>query len=162
MKYYIYGSIYVILIWLKRSGLILTDICNGLITPDIWKHIWSEYGNVYRSILRIYWPIYDIRKLSDICKVHTVYGKNLSFENFHISIKKWKISTYIGQNIIFGKNTYIGQYSINIYRSIYDIWYWYALMINREKNYACVIIQFGKNEELKSWEIDAVSRNPNP
>ena len=47
----IYWSIYVILKWFKRSGLILTDICNGLITPDIWKHIWAEYGNTYWAIL---------------------------------------------------------------------------------------------------------------
>ena len=47
----IYWSIYVILKWFKRSGLILTDICNGLITPDIWKHIWAEYVSLYRAIL---------------------------------------------------------------------------------------------------------------
>ena len=48
----IYWSIYVILKWFKRSGLILTDICNGLITPDIWKHIWSKYGIIYWAILK--------------------------------------------------------------------------------------------------------------
>ena len=58
----IYWSIYVILKWFKRSGLILTDICNGLITPDIWKHIWAEYVCIYRAILKYidrYMKIFD-------------------------------------------------------------------------------------------------------
>ena len=73
----------------------------------------------------IYWPIYEntiilYDILTDICL-------NLENKNFHISLKKWKISTYIDQNIIFEKNhisvniplSYIGQYIIfNIDRYI--------------------------------------------
>ena len=79
----IYWSIYVILIWFKRSGLILTDICNGLITPDIWKHIWSKYGNIYRSILKVYWPI---------------YVKFQNFDRYMSKIRIWKFS-YIDQKM---------------------------------------------------------------
>ena len=91
----IYWSIYVILIWFKRSGLILTDICNGLITPDIWKHIWSEYVIIYRPILyyidwymkisifyMVFRPIY-----AWISKIKTFIYRSKNEKFRHISIK---------------------------------------------------------------------------
>ena len=109
----IYRSIYVILKWFKRSGLILTDICNGLITPDIWKHIWSEYVNIYRSILKVYWPIYvncqkfrSIYAQNRILKIFIYRSKNEKFR--HISVEIWFFKKFhISVNI---KLAYIGQY----------------------------------------------------
>ena len=125
----IYWSIYVILIWFKRSRLILTDICNGLITPDIWKHIWSEYVSIYRPILYyidrymkisifyiIFRPIYA--KISKI-KNYIYRSKNQKFRHISIKItflKKLHISvnirlSYIGQYNIFNIDRYMLTYS---------------------------------------------------
>ena len=73
----IYWSIYVILKWFKRSGLILTDICNGLITPDIWKHIWSEYVCIYRTILK-----YIERYMKILINFHRYMYRNLQLQTF--------------------------------------------------------------------------------
>ena len=126
----IYWSIYVILIWFKRSRLILTDICNGLITPDIWKHIWSEYVSIYRPILYyidrymkisifyiIFRPIYA--KISKI-KNYIYRSKNQKFRHISIKItflKKLHISvnirlSYIGQYNIFNIDRYMLTYSV--------------------------------------------------
>ena len=75
----IYWSIYVILKWFKRSGLILTDICNGLITPDIWKHIWAEYVSLYRAIL-----MYIDRYMKNFDKFRSIYVVPFPTINFHI------------------------------------------------------------------------------
>ena len=75
----IYWSIYVILKWFKRSGLILTDICNGLITPDIWKHIWAEYVSLYRAIL-----MYIDRYMKIFDKFRSIYVVPFPTINFHI------------------------------------------------------------------------------
>ena len=75
----IYWSIYVILKWFKRSGLILTDICNGLITPDIWKHIWAEYVSLYRAIL-----MYIDRCMKIVDKFRSIYVVPFPSINFHI------------------------------------------------------------------------------
>ena len=128
----IYWSIYVILIWFKRSRLILTDICNGLITPDIWKHIWSEYVSIYRPILyyidrymkisifyMIFRPIYA--KISKI-KICIYRSKNEKFRHISIKItflKKLHISvnirlSYIGQYNIFNIDRYMLTYSVKL------------------------------------------------
>ena len=73
----IYWSIYVILKWFKRSGLILTDICNGLITPDIWKHIWAEYVCIYRTILK-----YIDRYMKILINFHRYMYRNLQLQTF--------------------------------------------------------------------------------
>ena len=130
----IYWSIYVILKWFKRSGLILTDICNGLITPDIWKHIWSEYVSIYRPILYyidrymkisifyiIFRPIYA--KISKI-KIYIYRSKNEKFRHISIKItflKKLHISvnirlSYIGQYNIFNIDRYMLTYSDRKFR----------------------------------------------
>ena len=75
----IYWSIYVILKWFKRSGLILTDICNGLITPDIWKHIWAEYVSLYRAIL-----MYIDRYMKIFDQFRSIYVVTFPTINFHI------------------------------------------------------------------------------
>ena len=127
----IYWSIYVILIWFKRNRLILTDICNGLITPDIWKHIWSEYVSIYRPILYyidrymkisifyiIFRPIYA--KISKI-KIYIYRSKNEKFRHISIKItflKKLHISvnirlSYIGQYNIFNIDRYMLTYSVS-------------------------------------------------
>ena len=103
MKYYIYGSIYAARRF-KRSGLILTDI---------WKHIWSEYVNIYRSILKVYWPIYvncqkfrSIYAQNRILKIFIYRSKNEKFR--HISVEIWFFKKFhISVNI---KLAYIGQY----------------------------------------------------
>ena len=127
----IYWSIYVILIWFKRNRLILTDICNGLITPNIWKHIWSEYVSIYRPILYyidrymkisifyiIFRPIYA--KISKI-KIYIYRSKNEKFRHISIKItflKKLHISvnirlSYIGQYNIFNIDRYMLTYSVS-------------------------------------------------
>ena len=73
----------------------------------IWKHILGVIE------LRVYCPIYVFfRKLKhsymgqNISKTMRKWPKNSHFrqnKNFHISIKKCKISTYIGRKMIFEK-----------------------------------------------------------
>ena len=66
----------------------------------------------------LYWPIYE--NINILYDISTDICINFENENFHISLKKWKIWTYIDQYIIFGKNhisvnillSYIGQYII--------------------------------------------------
>ena len=76
-----------------------------------------------------------------------IYGSiYAACENFHISIKKCKIPAYIGQNMNFGKFSYIGQYWTCIYRSIYEFWYWpiyvYIFRINFILNWPFMIDPF--------------------
>ena len=59
------------------SGLILTDICNGLITPDIWKHIWAEYVCIYRTILK-----YIDRYMKILINFHRYMYRNLQLQTF--------------------------------------------------------------------------------
>ena len=76
----------------------------------IWFHISAD--------IIIYWPIYENTII--LYNISTDICLNLENKNFHISLKKWKISAYIDQNIIFEKNhisvniplSYIGQYII--------------------------------------------------
>ena len=76
----------------------------------IWFHISAD--------IIIYWPIYENTII--LYDISTDICLNLENKNFHISLKKWKISAYIDQNIIFEKNhisvniplSYIGQYII--------------------------------------------------
>ena len=103
------------------------------------------------SDIEVYWPIYEnFDKFLSIYVAqftttnfhipkHAAEVRNSDFwknKNFHISVEKCKIPTYIGQKMIFEKFAYIGQYSTIIYRSIYDTKYWsiYAYIFRFKSN----------------------------
>ena len=103
-----------------------------------WFKYLTEYVSIYRSILNmIYWPIYDNRILTDICKFFKNHFLTDICRNFAFFDRYMKIfifpkfvffdfcsmfrsikTSYIGQY----KNPYIGLYN-NVYKTLGDLAY---------------------------------------
>ena len=90
----------------------------------------SEYVSIYRSILNmIYWPIYDNRILTDICKFSKNHFLTDICRNFAFFDRYMKIFIFL-KLAFFGfytllelrKHSYIDQYNnsyIGLYKNVY-------------------------------------------